>query len=77
VYGWNAPGIGWQSYQTVTFPSTMRTSPTVSSNWSGVTNCTVSPANTGTTGVQLQIVAAAGGNFFATYNANNTMSSEL
>jgi hypothetical protein len=73
--GYNVGGP--QAFQYICNPTTMRASPTVSSNFSSLVIATGGVVNIGIHGFQVQAVPTAGGRFAAVYDAGNTVSIEL
>jgi len=65
------------AYQYICNPTTMRATPTVSSNFSGQLSATGGVTNISVHGFQAVTTPTAGGVFRATYNTGNTISIEL
>lgn len=73
--GYNVGGP--KAYQYVCNPTTMRASPTVSSNFSGLVQATGGISNASVHGFQPTLTPNAGGRFAGTYSTGNTVSIEL
>ena len=73
--GYNVGGP--KAYQYVCNPTTMRASPTVSSNFSGLVQATGGISNASVHGFQPTLTPTAGGRFAGTYSTGNTVSIEL
>jgi len=73
--GYNVGGP--QAYQYVCNPTTMRATPTVSSNFSGLVQANGSIVNASVHGFQACLAPTAGGRFYGVYDTGNTVSIEL
>ena len=70
-------GFGNSTYGYISNPTTMRASPTVSSNFISLSAATGGIANVGIHGFQTVITPTAGGRYYGTYDTGNTVSIEL
>jgi hypothetical protein len=70
-------GFGNNTYNYMSNPTTMRVSPTVSSNYGSLSAATGSVVNISIHGFQIAIIPTAGGRYFGTYLSGNTASAEL
>jgi len=76
IYMWGNNVTNGQLYQFVPFPVFMRTTPTISNNWT--TSTTIGSIQSSSAhGMNLGLAATVGSNFSATYNSGNTISAEL
>jgi hypothetical protein len=76
VYGVATAGSQWAT-NSVAFPTQMRAAPTMTSNFNGTGNGSVSAGNIGVGGFQALIQSTASGAFNTNYSVGNTASAEL
>ena len=70
-------GFGNSTYGYISNPTTMRASPTVSSNFISLSAATGGVAHVGIHGFQTVVTPTAGGRYYGTYDTGNTVSIEL